>query len=86
MEPHLHSNGEVVLFDGLEVERLVDLDVGVGVAIHGTLLQVEGVVLVGLRRAAADELVEDGGVVGDAGADDAQVIGQREEREEYKLA
>ena len=36
------------------------------------LLQVEGVVLVGLVRGAADQLVEDGGVVLDPGAERAQ--------------
>ena len=69
---HLHSDGEVVLLDALEVQGLVDLHVGVGPAVLLALLQVEGVVLVGLVRGAADQLVEDGGVVLDPGAEQAQ--------------
>ena len=44
----LYTDGEVVLLDPLEVQRLVDLHVGVGPAVLLPLLEVEGVVLVGL--------------------------------------
>lgn len=69
---HLDSDGEVVLLDAFEVQGLVDLYVGVGPAVLLALLQVEGVVLVGLVRGAADQLVEDGRVVLDPGAERAQ--------------
>ena len=44
----LHTDGEVVLLDPLEVQRLVDLHVGVGPAVLLSLLEVESIVLVGL--------------------------------------
>ena len=59
----LHADRQVVLLDPLEVERLVDLDICVRPSVVLALLQVEGVVLVGLVGGAADELVEYGGVV-----------------------
>ena len=68
----LHTDGEIVLLNPLEVQGLVDLYVGVGPAVLLALLQVEGVVLVGLVRGAADQLVEDGRVVLDPGAERAQ--------------
>ena len=45
---NLYTDGEVVLLDPLEVQGLVDLHVGVGPAVLLPLLEVEGVVLVGL--------------------------------------
>ena len=53
--------------DALVVERAVDLDVCVRPAVVLALLQVEGVVLVGLVGGAADEAVEDRRFVLDAG-------------------
>ena len=50
----LHSDGEVVLLDPLEVQRLVDLHVRVGPAVLLTLLEVESVVLVSLVCRATD--------------------------------
>ena len=50
----LHTDGEVVLLDPLEVQRLVDLDVRVGPAVLLPLLEVEGVVLVGLVSRPSD--------------------------------
>ena len=50
----LHTDGEVVLLDPLEVERLVDLHVGVGPAVLLPLLEVESVVLVSLVCRASD--------------------------------
>ena len=50
----LHTDGEVVLLDPLEVERLVDLHVGVGPAVLLPLLEVESVVLVSLVCGATD--------------------------------
>ena len=50
----LHTDGEVVLLDPLEVQRLVDLHVGVGPAVLLSLLEVESVVLVGLVSRTAD--------------------------------
>ena len=50
----LHTDGEVVLLDPLEVEGLVDLHVGVGPAVLLTLLEVESVVLVSLVCWASD--------------------------------
>ena len=44
----LHTDGEVVLLDPLEVQGLVDLHVSVGPAVLLSLLEVEGVVLIGL--------------------------------------
>ena len=44
----LHTDSEVVLLDPLEVQRLVDLHVGVGPAVLLSLLEVESIVLVGL--------------------------------------
>ena len=60
---HLHSDGQVVLLDALEVQGLVDLHVGVGPAVLLALLQVEGVVLVGLVCRPSNQLVENGGIV-----------------------
>ena len=54
--------------DALVVERAVDLDVGVRPAVVAPLLQVEGVVLVGLVGGAADEAIEYRRVVFDPGA------------------
>ena len=60
---YLDTNGEVVLFDVFIIERMVDFDVGPGVTVVGALLEVERVVLVGLRRRTADQSVEDGRIV-----------------------
>lgn len=58
---YLDANGEVVFFDVLVVERVVDFDVGPSVAVVvAPLLQVKRVVLVGLSRRAADQPVVDG--------------------------
>ena len=54
--------------DSLVVQRAVDLDVSVRPPVVVPLLEVEGVVLVGLVRRAADEAVEHRRVVLDAGA------------------
>lgn len=62
---YLYSNGEVVLFDVFIIERMVNFDVGPCMAIVGTLLQVERVVLVGLSRRAANKPVEDGRITFD---------------------
>ena len=59
----LHTDGEVVLLDPLEVQRLVDLHVRVGPAVLLPLLEVEGVVLVGLVCRPSNQLVENGGIV-----------------------
>ena len=66
---HLNTNCQVVLLDPLEVQRLVDLHVGVGPAVLLPLLEVESVVLVGLVRRAADQLVENSWVVLDTGTE-----------------
>ena len=60
---YLNTNGEIVLLDPLEVQRLVDLDVRVGPAVLLPLLEVEGVVLVGLVCRPSNQLVENGGIV-----------------------
>ena len=60
---YLNTNGEVVLLDPLEVQRLVDLDVRVGPSVLLPLLEVEGVVLVGLVCRPSNQLVENGGIV-----------------------
>ena len=65
----LYTDGEVVLLDPLEVQRLVDLHVGVGPAVLLPLLEVESVVLVGLVCRAADQLVENSWVVLDTGTE-----------------
>ena len=65
---YLDTNRQVVLFDVLVVERMVHFDVGPRVAVVRSLLQVKRVVLVRLGRRAANEPVENGGVVLNAGA------------------
>ena len=60
---YLNTNCEVVLLDPLEVQRLVDLDVRVGPSVLLPLLEVEGVVLVGLVCRPSNQLVENGGIV-----------------------
>ena len=45
---------------------MIDFDIGPRVAVVGALLQVERVVLVGLRRRAADQPVKDGRIAFDA--------------------
>ncbi len=65
---HLHSDCEVVFFDPLIVQRMIDFYVCVSPTVLMTLLQVEGVVLVCLVGRAADQLVEHGRVVLDTGA------------------
>ena len=62
---YLYSNGEVVLFDVFIIERMVNFDVSPCMAIVGTLLQVERVVLVGLSRRATNKPVEDGRITFD---------------------
>ena len=49
-ENYLDSDGEIVFFDVLVVERMIDFDVGPGVSVISSLLQVERVVFVGLGR------------------------------------
>ena len=58
-------SGETRL-DAFVVQRAVDLDVGVRPPVVVALLQVEGVVLVGLVGGAADEAVENRRFVLDA--------------------
>ena len=71
MAKEFFASGKTCL-DAFIVQRAVDFDVGVRPPVVVPLLQVEGVVLVGLVRGAADQLVEDGGVVLDPGAERAQ--------------
>ena len=55
------ASGKTCL-DAFIVQRAVDFDVGVRPPVVVALLQVEGVVLVGLVSGAPDEMVEDSGV------------------------
>ena len=71
MATEFFASGKTCL-DAFIVQRAVDFDVGVRPPVVVALLQVEGVVLVGLVRGAADQLVEDGGVVLDPRAERAQ--------------
>ena len=57
---HLDTNGQIVFLNVLVIERVIDFNVGPRVAVIGALLQVERVVLVGLRRWAANQPVKDG--------------------------
>ena len=66
--------------DAFVVQRAVDLDVCVGPPVVVALLQVEGVVLVGLVGGAADQAVEDRRVVLDAGAAEGVSVRDREKR------
>lgn len=65
---HLHANGQVVFLDGLIVQRMIDLYVGPCETVIGPLLQVERVKLVGLRRGAGHQPIEDGRVTVNARA------------------
>ena len=72
-------SGETRL-DAFVVQRAVDLDVCVRPPVVVALLQVEGVVLVGLVGGAADEAVEYRRVVLDAGAVEGVSIRERNDR------
>ena len=67
------ASGKTCL-DAFIVQRAVDFDVGVRPPVVVALLQVEGVVLVGLVGGAADEAVEYRRVVLDAGAVEGLVL------------
>ena len=55
---HLHTYGQVILFDSLKVQRVVDFDICVSESVFVPGLQVEGVVLVGLVSRASDQMVK----------------------------
>ena len=59
---HLHPYGQVVLFDSLKVQGVVDFDIGISESVFVPGLQVEGVILVGLVSGAPDQMVEHSGV------------------------
>lgn len=65
---YLHSDGKVVLFDDFIVQRMIDLDVSIGFALMVSLLNVEGVVLVGLIGRSSHQLVKDSWIVFDSRA------------------
>ena len=73
------ASGKTCL-DAFIVQRAVDFDVGVRPPVVVALLQVEGVVLVGLVGGAADEAVEYRRVVLDAGAVEGVSIRERKDR------
>ena len=55
---YLYPDGEIVFLDALVVQGMVDFDVGPGLSIVRTLLEVKGVVLVGLGRGASYNAIE----------------------------
>ena len=79
MAAEFFASGKTCL-DAFIVQRAVDFDVGVRPPVVVPLLQVEGVVLVGLVGGAADEAVEYRRVVLDAGAVEGVSIRERNDR------
>ena len=60
---YLNTNGEVVLLDVFVVQRVVDFDISPRVTVIRALLQVERVILVGLRCRSWNQPVENNRVV-----------------------
>lgn len=65
---YLHTNGQIVLLDALVVQRVVDLDVRPSVSVFRSLLQIERVLFVRLRRGTGHQAIEHCGISVDAGA------------------
>lgn len=71
---YFNTDGQVVLLDGLIVQWVIDLDVGPGESVFGSLLQIKGVKLVCLGGGAGHQPVEDSGVIFYAGANRETIL------------
>lgn len=65
---YLHANRQVVLLYRLEIQRMIHLDIGIGVPVFRPLLQIERVQLIRLGRRAWHQPIEHRWVALDSGA------------------